>query len=551
MTRLRRKRASAIAFSAVLALVLVVLGVGFFFFSMYMGAQNETKNATDAGALNVGKQALSADGVTYTIAGDDKEEFFRDVTGGPTAGVGIGDGKVNLTNIDRVWGKALFVAINSDAAGSAAGDTTQNVQSAQEGAQSISDQLSAKLTDEANLHGYFEEYSKQNSTRMIGTNTSVSYLGGPQNWQTSLMDRNKESNIEVTDNLPVGYNLPTSDTTATTRNPVPSGANGKTYLKGYTPLTVANQTFWQVPYQFDQKPHLVSKTLFDADKQPPNMLASTWDKAVPNAFSVGGQVDTKPGVAGEKAMAWVQTNPRKVFPLQFPNGFVRVVVKKNDLQWRLDFIPMDSTTYESSPGTTKESGDGVPYPIPFICATVSGTAYVGNEYLPPTLYFAVVGNAPPDTSSKSMEYILQRCKEMVPGYTMGNLITAMSICPVSMTDEEQTFYIYPNLVANPIVPIIATPDSLTVLPLGCDKTASPEGSEEWSDSIGPMPTPNFALETFTCNGVPAPDIPMDVTLTIEHSWKPGTGYAKGCLGELTVHHQSDALLFVLPCTCPV
>ncbi len=541
MTQSRRKKASAIAFSVVLALVLIVLGLGFFFLSMYMGGQNETKNATDAGALNVGKQVLSDDGVTYTIAGDDKEEFFRDVTNGA---LGVGDGKVNLTNIDRIWGKALFVAINADAAGSAAGDTTVNVQSAQEGAQSISDKLSAKLTDEANLHSYFEDYSKQNSTRMIGNNTTVSTMGGAS-WQTSLMDRSKESNLEVTNNLPVGYNLPGSYTTPTTRTPAPSGAAGKNYLKGYFPLTVASQTFWQVPYQFDQKPHLVSKTLFDVDKQPPHMLDATWDKAVPNAFSVGGQVATKPGVAGEKAMSWVQTNPRQVFPLQFPNGFIRIVIQKNTLQWHLDGIPMDSTTYDSSPGGEKESGDGIPYPIIPICATASGTAYVGNEYVPPVLYVAVAGNTPPQ-NGKSMDYILQRCKEMVPDCTMTKLIAAMSICPISSNDQDQTFYIYP--VAGEIV---ATPDSVTVVPAGCDKSAAPEGTEEWSESYGPSPVPNFDTETWVCDGAPVGPFPMITTLSIDHSWKPGTGYAKGCLGELTVHHTTDAELSIFPCSCPI
>jgi hypothetical protein len=134
---------------------------------------------------------------------------------------------------------------------------------------------------------------------------------------------------------------------------------------------------------------------------------------------------------------------------------------------------------------------------------------------------------------------------MVPGYTMDKLIAAMSICPVSSSDEEQTFYIYPAAGL-----IVATPDSATVLPLGCDKNAPPEGSEEWSDTTGPLPAPNYAFETHTCNGVTVPDIPMVVTLSIEHSWKPGTGYAKGCLGEVTVHHQSNAYLFAV-CVCPV
>jgi hypothetical protein len=535
MVKLRRKRGSGIAFSAVLALVLIVLGVGFFFFSMYLGAANETKNATDAGALNVGKQVLSDTKVCVVIAGDPKEEFFRDVTD-PTPVPGVGNGIVDLTNIDRIWAKALFVAINADAAGGASGDAAQNVSDAQAGAQSLSDKLAAKLTDENNLHTYFEDYSKQNSTRMIGVGTTVVANPGPDRWQTSMMDPNKESNIEVTGNLPIGYSLPGGYSIPTQRVPIPSGAAGKKYLKGYFPLTVANNTFWQVPYLFDQKPHLVSQTLFDVDK-----TVSGWDKAVPNAFSVGGKVATKPGVTGESATSWVQTNPRKQFPLQFPNGFVRVILKPNDLQWWLDFVPMDQTTYEPFPETEKESGDGIPYPIPFICETVSATAHVGNEYVPPTLLTAMCG---PSQGGKPFDYIYQRCQEMLPDCTTSDVKLALTACIPSNDTSEQTFYIYP--VAGHI---IATSDAMTIaLPLGCSKDGTAEMSQEWSDSTPGVG--NYLIEDWTCDGVPGVEFVLPIVTVINRSWTPGTGYSKGCLGELTVHHNSDAVTTAMPCTCP-
>lgn len=546
MSVLKRRRGSAIAFSTVLAFALVILGVGFFFLYMYMGAQNETKNATDSGALNLGRKVVDDSKVTVIIAGDKKEEFFRDVTDGPVPGVGLG--KVNLTNIDRIWGKALFVAINAKAAGGAAGDVDGNIQSAFEGAQSISDKLSAKLTNESNLHEFFEEYSKQNSTRMIAVDSKVSTMSGPEFWQTSLMDRGKESNIEVTNNLPVNYALPGDYVTPTTRTPVPSGAQNKKYLKGYFPLEVKNQTFWTVPFQFDAKPHLVSKSLFDADKKPPHELPSPWNKAVPNAFSVGGKVITN-GPVPEKAMSWVQTNPRRVFPLQFPNGFIRIVVKQNKLQWRLMGIPMDSTTYESQPETIKNSGNGIPYPIIPICSTVSGEAHMGLEYIPPTLIQAINGNVPPflpgSPVNKQMRYLLQRCKEMVPDCTMSDLWTALSVVPMSSSDKEQKFYIFPAAGK-----IIATPESIIPPLPGTNSDADPEGSVEWTDT-STKPLPNFFTEQFTCNGVPAPKFPVPIVNKIKRTWKPGTGYQGGCLGEMTIEHTNDAIVIILPCVCPI
>ncbi|MFN8553329.1 MAG: hypothetical protein U0103_17785 [Candidatus Obscuribacterales bacterium] len=546
----RRRKGSAIAFSAVLALVLVVLGIGFFLLSMYMGAQNETKNATDAGALNVGKQVLNDNLVTVTIGGTAQEEFFRDVTNITIPVGNVGDGKVNLTNINRIWAKALMVAINADAAGSAAGSAASSVQAAYDGAQSLSNKLSDKLTAENNLHGYFEDYSKQNSTRMIGIDTKVVTLPGAQTWQTSLMDRAKESNIEIDPTtLPIGYNLPADYDTPTTRNPVPSGATGKTFLKGYFPLTVSGHTYWTVPFQYDGKPHLVSRTLFEAEQKPPHDLGAPWNKPVPNAFSVGGKVATKPGVTSETAMSWVQSNPRQTFPFQFPNGFIRVVLKKHTLQWTLLGVDTDSTTYRPFPVEEKESGDGVPYPLVPICATVSGTAHMAMEYIPPTLNSAINYNTPPflpgSSPNQPMKFLLQRCQEMVPDCKMSDLVTALNECPTLPEDDDQKFFIYPLNGK-----IVATPKLMTPPPLGCDASADPEGDEEWSESKKYF-EPNFFIEHFTCNGTPAPPFPMPIITTVSRSWKPGTGYKKGCLGELTVGHDSTANIIPGFCSCPI
>jgi Flp pilus assembly protein TadG len=526
-----RKKGSAIAFGTSLALVLVVLGLGFLAFSMYMGAQNETKNAVDAGALNVARQVI--DNVSVNLSADPKQQFFNDVTPG-------GNGVVNLRNINRVWGKAMFVSINSDGANNDSGNagaTAQNVSDAHDGAQAISDALAAKLNDATQLYDFFKAFATANSVRMIGNGANTNFVKG-NGWQTSLMDRNDESNLQIMPNLPLKYNLKSSYSTPCTRAVMPQTANGLNFLRGYLPMVVAGQTFWQVPFQFDEKPRLVSKTPFTANQQPPNMLPSVWQTPVPNAFSVQGEA-AKTGAVSELASAFVQTNPRQVFPLTFPNGYVRVVLKQNTLQWFLDLIPLDSTTYSFEAGTTIDS---IPYPIPPICATAQGEAIVGNEYVPPTLYFAVCGNSPP-IPGNTMNYLLQRCQEMLPGTQMGDLTAAMSACPISSDDADQTFYIYPAGGH-----IVVTPDSATNLPSGCDKTASPEGTSQTLDVDGPNPIPNSCIETWTCYSVV--QFPTVTLLTNTRTWKPGTGYSGGCLGELTVHHESDAQLITAVCACP-
>ena len=108
---LKKKRSrGSIAFGAVLAVVLVIIGLAFFALAMYMGGQNETKNATDAGMLNVGKKV--ADNVSVPIYPTPNELIFIDVANDTTSGEdllasltgGISDLKeINMHRINRVW----------------------------------------------------------------------------------------------------------------------------------------------------------------------------------------------------------------------------------------------------------------------------------------------------------------------------------------------------------------------------------------------------------------------------------------------------------------
>jgi hypothetical protein len=530
-----QRQKGSIALGAALAFALIVLGLGFVAFVMLMGAHNETRNAIDSGALNLGRQVL--DNVSVPLSQDPEQQFFNDVT--PN-----GNGQVNLRNINRVWGKALFVAINADGATQYAGDTTGSVQSALHGAKAVSDALSAQLRTPGLLTDFFTKFADANSVRMISTNAQVSAITS-SGWQTSLLDRNDESNLQIRDNLPIGYSLNQAYQTPCTRAVQPAGASGMNFLRGYVPLTVAGQTFWQVPFQFEEKPHLVSSSQFDANMLSASPLpAPNWTTAIPNAFSVLGKAVKADG-AGEQAKSFVETNPRQVFPLQFPNGFVRIVLKQNTIQWHIDGIPVDSSTYPCSAGSDEFSGDGIPYPFVPICASGSGDCICGNEYVPPTLLFGICGNSPPNLAGDFLKYILQRCKEMVPNCTMTQLQTALAACPLSSDDSDQTFYVYPVNATT----IVVMPDNMAQLPAGCDKSQGPEGQSQSMATDGPSPIPTSNTETWDCEGFPT-EVPWLSTLTIERTWKPGTGYQGGCLGELSVHHTTDAEVDTLGCSCP-
>ncbi len=164
---------------------------------------------------------------------------------------------------------------------------------------------------------------------MIGSGIQTNVLSGA-NWQTSLMDRTpitsaaRESNITVNGSAGSNYNMPNNYTlssnylTAQTRTPpVPSG-NGLTFLKGYTAMPVAGNDIWQVPFQYDEKPRLVSSTMFNQSTNSANPLK--WANAVPNAFSAEGQA-INANKSGETAISWVLTNPRECFQMSMPHSF--------------------------------------------------------------------------------------------------------------------------------------------------------------------------------------------------------------------------------------
>lgn len=338
-----RTTRGAIAFGVVLALVLVLLGVGFMVMVLYMGGQNETKNAVDAGALNIGKQiidnASSRLGIGFL---DDKERIFYDVLADdPYKLIPDLNVKSSLRNINRVWGKAILIGINADAAEKEgnAGSATSNAQSAIEGAESLSNDLQKEVVDTTKWKTWFDDIAKQNSVRMLGKDASMVPLN-PGQWQNSCMLRGAESNIQLFGdapnfNLPPGYELNSDYYTSSTREDKDTNAQGKFFLKGYTPIQVAGKTVWQIPFPYDEKTHLVSGPQFTKEK--PENEPLSWAKPIPNAFSAEGESKKSGGGQGEHAMSWVVANPHQAFRLAIPHSFLKIHVEKPKTHWK--FFP--------------------------------------------------------------------------------------------------------------------------------------------------------------------------------------------------------------------
>src|SRR5262249_4348127 len=145
-------------------LALVVIGIGFFIFSMYFGGSREARNASDASALNVGKQAAT---INVNLGGGDEGEFTDVADSGQF---------INLKNINRVWGKALMVGMNASQMGGSANGNASNVRAA---AQAISEKLSTALSKADNLTGFYQDLAGANSLRMLGNNSQLKWSDLP------------------------------------------------------------------------------------------------------------------------------------------------------------------------------------------------------------------------------------------------------------------------------------------------------------------------------------------------------------------------------------
>ena len=414
----------------------------------------------------------------------------------------------------------------------------------------MSDQLSEKLTQSPNLHNFFSDLSGANSVRMIGTASRTEVLPG-KGWTASLMDRDAESNITLAGTpsdrffLPPGFNLSTSCTTKCTRNPVPNDVTNTYFLKGYAPLQIGSNTFWQVPFKWDDKPHLVSSTPFNASTFAAKPI--NWQKAVPNAFSVEGQA-LKNGALGERASSWVLSNPRQPFKLSIPHSFLHVKVDEMKVHWYY-YVPLRvemgaRRTY----GFIPETMTGTPAPAAgILCATVNpppqeaGLDVVGNSV------DDVIFGRPFGNTSRVEGYMVNRCNEMIskPGVTISaskmHSVLSDPLTIAELIANEKDFYIYSedgaSLVCQSKTRVLATgPVWMKLL-----VNKEPDGNEskliDDATMPGGIPIPHVPTPDPFCS--PTPGVNLSLLMWDKDVyWKPGTGF-NGSLGDIRVKRWNE------------
>jgi hypothetical protein len=445
--------------------------------------------------------------------------------------------------------------------GTLSASAQQNVAQMRADVNNLSQGVAVTVSDPNQLTQFYTDFASINSTRMLGTGSQVQ-VTDQMDWNTSFMDRptstaTYESNIEIdlTTQLPPNFD-PSQLKTVTPKNHI-----GHTYLAGYLPYNFLNLDYWQIPFRYGERPHLVAKSMFTQDSDPNTLGPPTWSgNPIPNAFAtLGGTVNNRQ--YGLLSAAWVQTNPQKTYKLSIPSGYIRILIHDNAIDWYALVAPViipvpwtGTTDY----GFGSNTADSVPFPTG--CGTLQTEGYsVGNEYLSagsgPTLFDAIYTFPLPNipTSCSTFTNMLQRINQMHPGYKASDLVVLLNSINLTTDAQDQEFIIYnSDFTENSTVKISTLADAPQ------NQQGQPDGSSQSAEYEGPVPCPpgpDDGETTEACYG----DWPEDNQAWIDanRTWTPGTGAADtsnssnlGCLGKLEVQRTTHIVQIGFFCECP-
>ena len=297
--KLRRQRGATLGLVAACVFLVIIVGVGFFFLSKIIGGGREVANATDAGVLNVAKQAVRRGAVPLT-GGLINE--FGELTEPPNS-------KVDLVTYNRLVAQALIVGRNAETLGATA---VSHANTLRADVRTIGLALKNNLAAEPNFATDFSSIASQNNTRMWD-GPAVSLVGAVS---TGYMKPGSSTNVYFSKNTldALGGWAPPLSSQAAKADPAAR------YLAGYTPFNVnGNPTFlYGVPVLPQTKPHLIDhgqfvSTAVDADTPP-------------NAFRTNSRaLEGKSGAMGTSVACAIVGVINKEFSAVIPRGFIRVL----------------------------------------------------------------------------------------------------------------------------------------------------------------------------------------------------------------------------------
>lgn len=300
---IRRQSGSTLSLVAAATIIIVLMGFCFFFLSMQMGGSRELLHATDAGSLNVAKQAIRKPDVGL----EPMEEGLN------FQGL-IDKGQVSLANYNRIVGQTLLVSLNAQAEGTAtARANAERLIDTVNGPSGVGARLMHALSNPSQMEGHFTAVAFVNSVRMLGTKAETH--SDNKDYEVAYLEEKNSSNVDI-DPMTLPY------MGGSNRVSLPAGTTSSekskksfSYMAGYSPIRIPglSKTLAGVPVMPGKAPHLVSLHDFKGKLNPPVGTGSV----PPNSFKSAGQALTSHGVACS-IVGVLDT----VFTASIPRGYI-------------------------------------------------------------------------------------------------------------------------------------------------------------------------------------------------------------------------------------
>jgi len=514
--RPRNAKGASLALVAAFSGVLILCILAAYGLANLFGASEEARNGVDASALNLANKSVEVKTAPVGVFTDCADT----------------SGAIGLTNINRVWGKALIVNANVQSMqneGQAGGLAQANAQSAFGEAQSINDNLFQALTDKVTTSALFNNLAARRGAKMLtGSRTLAATTQAA--WPTAAMNRGGTSNLSMVAN----------------QIPPDSGVQLKAvggFAPGYAPVQADNKHFYFVSFPLGQKPHLVSSSIFQINRIDQVPVGDV-KNPIPNAFSATGMVEGQQG--GLVSNAFALANPQRQYQLSIPHAYVSIQIT-NTAQWIVEGKQLSESQY----GLAPETQWGVKMQPLKNKSILNGYASLGNEYaenkithLTPTLWNVLTG-IPGDPTAVLLQ-MTQRLQEISPNFSqkqLENLLIQQRIVP-----NATRYLIYPTFASpdqtGASFHIMALTQNQQQLPPWLQPVYVADGTEKALVTEGPQEknVPNFDWQTVE-GGPPGQGGGHWAILTGTLNWEPDSGYNQ-CLGQLRIAHTTQCYFAV-------
>lgn len=302
--RVRNPQGASLALIAMTMFCLIVIGMAFFYLSKIISGFRELQNATDAGGLNIAKQAIRSPAIALA-PGVEQNNFG-----------GLADsGNINLLCYNRLVAQSMLVALNAQAESTS--QSTENARTLMNVLQSADNSIGKRLSDElsnaSRSSDFFNSIAASNNIKMLNLRAVVAF--GNEGYQCAFMKPGKSSNVYLDESI-----LPAGSTLSLDAFSGRTATNGFKYLSGYKSFNIGGLVDLSgVPLQPDDRPHLVNGQDFQAmTSRPPST-----GFVPPNAFKSRGQaIESTTGMLGKTIAAAITGCLDGQFTASIPRGYL-------------------------------------------------------------------------------------------------------------------------------------------------------------------------------------------------------------------------------------